>query len=64
MRDARVVVDNKDAKIEKKRFFGEGGKLSGCETVWNNVGGNRTGLAEMNTGLRNHREHVDEEPRE
>ena len=40
MRNAKVVVDNENAKVEKKRFFGKGDKLSGCETVWNNVGGN------------------------
>ena len=64
MRDARVAVNNKDAKIEKKGYSGESERKHRDKLVWNDVGGNQTGLAEMNTGLRNHGEHVDKEPRE
>ena len=56
-----VVVDNENMKIEQKGFFGKGNKLSGCETVWNDVGGNQTGLSLMNEDLRNREEHVGEE---
>ena len=51
-------------RLSKRDFLAKAVSCSGCETVWNDVGGNRTGLAEMNAGLRNHGEHVNEEPRE
>jgi len=64
--DAMVVVNNENAKIGYKQFFGAGKEPSGCgcEIVWNNVGGNQTGLALMNEDLRNHEEDVDKEQQE
>ena len=63
MRDTRAAVDNKDVKIEKKRYSGESERKHGDELVWNDVGGNRTGLALMNEDLKNHEGHIDEELR-
>jgi len=62
--DTIVVVDDENLKIEGKGCSGEGDKPSGCETVWNDVGGNRTGLSLMNEDPRNREEDVDEELRE
>jgi hypothetical protein len=61
--DAMVVADNENVKIEEKGYFGESEGKSGHEIVWNDVGGNQTGLAEMNEGRKNHEVRVDEELR-
>ena len=58
-----VVVDNGNVKITKRGCSGEGERQPGHEVVWNNVGENRTGLAEMNEGWKNHKVRVDEELR-
>ena len=63
MEDVKVVVDNKNMKLEQKGFSGEGDKPFGCETVWNDVGENRTGLALMNEGSKNHEVCIDEKLR-
>jgi hypothetical protein len=62
--DAMVVADNENVKIEEKGYFCESEGKSGHKIVWNDVGGNRMGLALMNEDLRNHKEDVDEEQRE
>jgi len=64
MEDVKVVVNNKNMKLEQKGFSGKGDKPFGCETVWNDVGENRTGLALMNEDLRNHEEHIGEKQEE
>ena len=58
-----MVVDNEDVKIEKKGYSGESERKHGDELVWNNVGGNRMGLAEMNKDPKNHEGRIDEELR-
>ena len=63
MGDALVVVDNGNVKIAKRGCSGEGERQPGHEVVWNDVGENRTGLAEMNEGRKNHEVRVDEELR-
>jgi len=55
-----VVVDNERVKVEQKKIFGDSEEQSGYK---NNVGGNRTGLAKMNEGPKNHKVCVDEELR-
>jgi len=62
--DAMVVVDNENAKIGYKQFFGAGEEPSGCKIVWNDIGGNQMGLALMNKDLRNRKEDVDKEQQE
>ena len=63
IRDARVAVDNEDAKIEKKGYSGESKRKHRDELVWNNVGGNQMGLALMNKDLKNHKGRIDKELR-
>ena len=59
-----MVVDNKNAKIEKKGYPGESERKPGHEIVWNDVEGNQMGLALMNEDLRNHEGHVGKEQKE
>ena len=63
MGDTLVGVDNEKIKIEEQGHSGEGKRQSGHEIVWNGVGGNQTGLAEMNEGSKNHKVCVDEKLR-
>ena len=48
-----VVVDNENAKVEKKGIFGEGKRQPGHEIAWNGVGGNQTGFVSLSEGLIN-----------
>jgi hypothetical protein len=61
--DALVVLDNGNVKIVKRGCSGEGERQPGHEVVWNDVGENRMGLAEMNEGRKNHEVRIDEELR-